>query len=206
MQGRKDILNQETQDVFEWDLRNFRKFIGLEIDQIGDLRNILSMAKSKKFEKQNIEYLTWPEFGVSLELENRQLKNIYLYFMDKLFKKFAGSLPYNFTSESTNDQVVGFLGEPDKKTGGKTEQISLSYERLGVQFDFITKVWESTGSPLAMIVLFRPEIEVCPEICGLCRKPSTSRCSNCKLVNYCSEKCQTSHWKLHKSYCKLIKN
>ena len=39
--------------------------------------------------------------------------------------------------------------------------------------------------------------------CDACDKPNaTKRCSNCKLVFYCSAKCQRSHWPQHKPDCR----
>lgn len=32
-------------------------------------------------------------------------------------------------------------------------------------------------------------------------KPATKKCGNCKIVWYCSKKCQTLDWELHKTYC-----
>ena len=40
--------------------------------------------------------------------------------------------------------------------------------------------------------------------CANCTKkmPNMNRCSQCKMVNYCSRDCQSSHWKkVHKSSC-----
>jgi len=38
--------------------------------------------------------------------------------------------------------------------------------------------------------------------CGVCGKPSTSKCSMCKSVYYCSKLCQKRDWKSHKKVCK----
>lgn len=41
-------------------------------------------------------------------------------------------------------------------------------------------------------------------ICAQCKKTDASkRCARCKKVYYCSAECQKSHWKTHKSVCKL---
>ncbi len=43
--------------------------------------------------------------------------------------------------------------------------------------------------------------------CASCTTPENGalfkRCSRCKIVVYCSEKCQQSHWKIHKPECTL---
>jgi len=39
--------------------------------------------------------------------------------------------------------------------------------------------------------------------CLVCNKPSTKKCSRCKVVYYCSKTCQTSDWPIHKSKCIL---
>lgn len=37
--------------------------------------------------------------------------------------------------------------------------------------------------------------------CHVCSSESTSRCSICHIVYYCSKKCQKSHWSHHKYHC-----
>jgi len=37
--------------------------------------------------------------------------------------------------------------------------------------------------------------------CNVCGVPSTTRCSRCKVVHYCSETCQRKGWPLHKIAC-----
>lgn len=40
-------------------------------------------------------------------------------------------------------------------------------------------------------------------ICANCANPGTKKCSRCKAVRYCSQKCQEAHWKSgHKKKCK----
>lgn len=39
------------------------------------------------------------------------------------------------------------------------------------------------------------------EYCLVCGKESTTRCSACQNVYYCSRKCQTANWKAHKRGC-----
>ncbi|KAJ3112794.1 hypothetical protein HDU96_004174 [Phlyctochytrium bullatum] len=41
--------------------------------------------------------------------------------------------------------------------------------------------------------------------CSVCGIPATSRCGNCKVVNYCSREHQSAHFRTHKSACKQIK-
>lgn len=41
--------------------------------------------------------------------------------------------------------------------------------------------------------------------CVICQKPSTSKCSACKGVNYCGPQCQRLDWPSHKSECLKIK-
>ncbi|KAJ7762107.1 hypothetical protein B0H16DRAFT_527355 [Mycena metata] len=36
----------------------------------------------------------------------------------------------------------------------------------------------------------------------ICSKPAANRCSACKIVSYCSAKCQRADWKAHKTQCK----
>ncbi|CAK7351685.1 unnamed protein product [Dovyalis caffra] len=42
-------------------------------------------------------------------------------------------------------------------------------------------------------------------VCARCFSPSTTRCSRCKSVRYCSGKCQIIHWRqVHKEECQLL--
>lgn len=41
-------------------------------------------------------------------------------------------------------------------------------------------------------------------VCDVCQKKASSRCSNCKSVCYCSKQCQTQHWKTHKQHCSSL--
>jgi len=38
-----------------------------------------------------------------------------------------------------NSDIVGFLGEPSKKSGGNIIEISISYEHLGLEITFASK-------------------------------------------------------------------
>ncbi|XP_040998468.1 ubiquitin carboxyl-terminal hydrolase 18-like [Juglans microcarpa x Juglans regia] len=41
-------------------------------------------------------------------------------------------------------------------------------------------------------------------VCANCGNPATKKCSRCKAVRYCSQKCQEVHWKFgHKTNCKF---
>ena len=46
------------------------------------------------------------------------------------------------------------------------------------------------------------------EKCDCCGKVSSSfkKCSSCRGVKYCDEKCQRAHWKIHKSVCKKVES
>ncbi|RYY33449.1 hypothetical protein EON62_04230, partial [archaeon] len=37
--------------------------------------------------------------------------------------------------------------------------------------------------------------------CVVCNKTSTTRCSRCRAVHYCSRECQSGHWAAHKAFC-----
>nr|GMD21745.1 ubiquitin carboxyl-terminal hydrolase 18-like [Ipomoea batatas] len=46
------------------------------------------------------------------------------------------------------------------------------------------------------------KMEVLDDGCIVCRSPASKHCSRCKMVKYCSETCQRSHWKSeHKLKC-----
>ncbi|KAE8665235.1 Ubiquitin carboxyl-terminal hydrolase 18 [Hibiscus syriacus] len=39
--------------------------------------------------------------------------------------------------------------------------------------------------------------------CEVCSNPASKVCSRCKSVRYCSPACQQTHWKVHKTKCKV---
>jgi hypothetical protein len=52
-----------------------------------------------------------------------------------------------------------------------------------------------------------------PKLCTLCKKPAAQACSGCrgapapaKTTYYCGPSCQKSHWPLHKTLCKGLRN
>ncbi|KAG4957515.1 hypothetical protein JHK82_043222 [Glycine max] len=70
----------------------------------------------------------------------------------------------------------------------------------------------SNGSNVDDGVEWNPESHVGEEVssgndvnkfhgCEICGSPSTTRCSRCKAVKYCSVKCLIMDWKWHKDHC-----
>lgn len=41
-----------------------------------------------------------------------------------------------------------------------------------------------------------------PFLCEICDKPGEKRCTNCRRSYYCSKRCQTTDWPIHKILCK----
>lgn len=50
----------------------------------------------------------------------------------------------------------------------------------------------------------RPAISARAGQCAVCHKPATNGCSRCRLVYYCSEKCQHEDWARHRSECHSV--
>ena len=46
------------------------------------------------------------------------------------------------------------------------------------------------------------EVKKCYNACNVCNSPSMYRCSRCKVMQYCSDACQYTDWKVHKLACK----
>ncbi len=71
--------------------------------------------------------------------------------------------------------------------------------------DHFSLVLKHKPNLLQDLVPYTIEPDVIDEKCDNCGKLSTGclkKCSNCKGVKYCDEKCQRAHWKTHKSLCK----
>ncbi|RWW70879.1 hypothetical protein BHE74_00021420 [Ensete ventricosum] len=59
-------------------------------------------------------------------------------------------------------------------------------------------LWLGCQVPLPVVGGAGPKMAVC----AVCRSPTTTRCSRCKAVRYCSRKCQIIHWREgHKNIC-----
>jgi hypothetical protein len=138
-----------------------------------------------------------------MEFRDHLFSCVFLYSnKDKKFKQFPGRLPFSLNFDMNNSDIVGFLGEPNKKVGGGSTPISLSYERIGVEFTLLSPSWDFPDNKINFICLFPPLRGEDQMICSLCKKPSKSFCGQCGLVWYCSEDCQKTHWKIHKFMCK----
>jgi hypothetical protein len=101
-----------------------------------------------------------------------------------------------------NSEIVGFLGEPNKKTGGRSIPISILYERHGIDFQFLSPLWDFTQNQIGFVTIYPKFNEEEKKVCSLCAKKASSYCGQCLIVGYCSENCQKIHWKVHKVHCK----
>ena len=158
--------------------------------------------KEKFFENTDEKFISWPKDGICIVVKSGLIDCIFLYFISPIYKTYKNDLPYGLRPNMTNGEVVSFLGEPNIKSGGGSSNITLIYKRLGLEFEFYSKVWHLSDAHIAHITLFSKEENPNLKICGVCRKVSELRCSGCKLVYYCSKKCQNLHWKFHKIDCK----
>jgi len=161
--------------------------------------------EKKEFkEKDNVhEYYFSYADGISLSFANNTFSSVFLYGKyDKKFQNYKGTLPYSLTFDMNNSDIVSFLGEPNSKSGGRTVPISISYERLGIEFTFLSPVWDLVDNKISFICLFPPRKTEENTICGVCAKRSSLLCGQCGLVSYCSPNCQKIHWKVHKINCK----
>ncbi len=53
-----------------------------------------------------------------------------------------------------NSDIVSKLGEPTKKFGGNLTNISIGYDRLGIEFTFFTKIWDDNNSPIMFLCFY----------------------------------------------------
>jgi hypothetical protein len=164
----------------------------------------IDVFEKKEYKDQNncYEYYFSYKHGLSFSFNNSIFSSVFLYGKaDKRFSCYQGSIPYCLSFDMNNSEIVGFLGEPKKKSGGGTVPISLSYERLGIDITFLSPVWSLLDNKIGFICCFFPKKEEKNVICGVCGKESSSFCANCQLISYCSTNCQKVHWKFHKTNC-----
>lgn len=185
-----------------FDFSKIENFLGKKKAET-ELENITVKSHIKEYSNGE-SYHSYPEAGISLLLNSEgKINSIYTFFNDKRYRAFQGKLPYNLNIKLTNGEVVGYLGEPNVKSGGKLTNITLNYKRLGVEFEFYSKVWEVGDAPLCYVCVYEPDLEE-EKICGVCRKKSTAVCSRCKKVFYCGKEHQNLHWRFHKILCEKI--
>ena len=176
-----------------------------------ELDSIIHPQSPVKFEYKTFkdkdgthEYYFCFQLGISLSFKDSIFSSVFLYGQyDKKFKAYEGPIPYFLSLYMNNTNIVSFLGEPNKKTAGRTVAISLAYERLGIEFTFMSPIWDLTDNRIGFVCLFPPirDTENKTLICALCAKQSSNFCAQCKLVSYCSKDCQSAHWKVHKIHC-----
>ncbi|KAM3128250.1 hypothetical protein pb186bvf_019669 [Paramecium bursaria] len=157
------------------------------------------IPKQVQESNQNVQYIEDREQGIQYEYHDKKLVNVYLYGNhDRTYKPYNQQLPFDIYMNMTNEDVVSKFGEPSNKEGGNYMNIGLSYDHLGIEFVFNSKQWIQSNLVIDYIILYNPKSEV---YCGVCKKKANSRCSRCKLINYCGRECQTIHWKAHRKYC-----
>jgi len=102
-----------------------------------------------------------------------------------------------------NKNIVELFGDTPIKKGGNLP-VWLCYEHLGIEFNFLNNSWNDTENPLIFICLFtadkskRFNCNLC--LNGLSEKTYSCK-NNCKMVNYCSQKCYDIHYPLHSKFC-----
>lgn len=101
-------------------------------------------------------YLSYKPLGLQfLILKNQIIDAIFLYNKSNVFKPYAQVVPHQILLSMSNVDVVKKFGEPSKKGGGgRTGNIWISYEKLGIQFDFQGSDWNDLKNPIQMITLF----------------------------------------------------
>ena len=158
--------------------------------------------EEKKFpsEKEEFLYQSFLDLGISLSFKDSFLFSVFLYAeLDKKFKKFKGTLPYNVNLSMKAQEIFCKFAEPSQKSGGKMLPITLSYENFGIEFTFITNNWGDFQSPISFVCLFKPENNPEKYLCGVClKKYPKFECQKCGFVKYCGEECKATLAKFHK--------
>jgi hypothetical protein len=182
---------------------NFFDLLGKNITDTTIQTIIKDHPNYKVKEIKNFEYVNFNENGMCLCFQEKVLQYVYLY-NDNIegYKQYKGKIPYNVSWDLRNKQIVEKFGDTKSKGGGSVP-IWLAYKRLGVEFTFLGKIWEDLENPIIHICIFIPEDN---NECSVCLSEIDTNtlveCNNkCRIVQYCSEKCKSSHISYHLKYC-----
>merc|ERR1712086_300663 len=63
-------------------------------------------------------------------------------------------LPHELHTTRSAKEVVTLLGEPGVKSGGRIQELSISYEGIGVQIDFCGMDWDDAGNIIKCVTFF----------------------------------------------------
>lgn len=184
----------------------FSALLGLPKND-SSLQSFLSQFKTleKSFPTKSGEnhlYISSYEAGISFEFINDVLTNVYIYNEnDKKFSKNNfNHLPYDIHLDYTNDEIISIFGEPDQKNGGKMVNISIIYDKLGVEVNFHSNSWAFPKAKISYLCFFQENKEK-KRICGVCGGEGEFLCGGCQIVGYCGGVCQKKHWIAHKRFC-----
>lgn len=83
---------------------------------------------------------------------------------------------------------------------------STTSKYLVVDADFHSSSSSSSSFSLSSAAMTAAACNAVSDSCAVCGKPTSKQCAACKVVKYCSQTCQSEHWKSeHKMKCKEIK-
>jgi hypothetical protein len=147
-------------------------------------------------------YLNYFDIGISFCFKQNKLECVYFY-NDCIngYKQFKDALPIDLNWKLFNKDIVEKFGDSKVKGGGpRASNIWIAYERLGIEFNFLNKIWEDLENPIIHISLFKAKED---NFCSVCLNEikNVFECDGCSLVRYCSEKCKNMHINFHKKFC-----
>eukprot|EP00914_Ancora_sagittata_P008700 GHVO01016866.1.p2 GENE.GHVO01016866.1~~GHVO01016866.1.p2 ORF type:complete len:145 (+),score=35.98 GHVO01016866.1:793-1227(+) len=82
------------------------------------------------------------------------LAGIHVFAETKRYRRCPLKLPRGLSLTMTIQGVVEALGQPTQKSGGGISPISLSYDKIGTQFEFLGTQWNDKDNPVTSIVFY----------------------------------------------------
>ncbi len=113
-----------------------------------------------------------------------------------------------FSTEINNKMHYGLLGARFIMNKHRQETCGMAFGRGHDDFEVLQLVISNMEMKLPWHDDFRDQKEntrlLYDDVCWTCKAKMVNgnRCSTCKIIRYCSNKCQKEHWNIHKKMCR----
>ena len=156
------------------------------------------------FNLQSTENILKPAEGSPRRLTQEQINSVPLKLPKDMIEGITEysrhEFPDNLTKQANLLQAINLFHQIESPTSGTAQTIGEYCHITAQEF-----------TECCMFLRIKKEVKKLPEdpkLCFKCKEGSTKvplkKCGACKMVYYCSEACQRTDWKAHKTWCSLL--